>query len=161
MQLSQFGRPARFLSILLIAGLAQACALLRVTAPLPTDPVARVNGYSRDGNGRLVITITFNEPVKQSSVVVGKTLIVSGQADNNAAGTLAWSPDGKTVTFTSTKTLDQLISPRSTTDAFFTLTIIGTDSGQGAVTDASGNRLDGDYDGTAGGDYKMSFTLIG
>ena len=46
-------------------------------------------------------------------------------------------------------------------DFNFSIRLIGVDKGNGVVKSMKGQVLDGDYNGLAGGDYKMGFTIPG
>jgi hypothetical protein len=46
-------------------------------------------------------------------------------------------------------------------DDGFTLTILGTDNGNGVVQSTTGVTLDGNYDGKPGGNYVKVFRIIG
>lgn len=115
--------------------------------------------YTLDNNDHISIEIVFNHVVDQNTVVVGKTLILETEKKPNAGGTLSWSADGKTATFVSADSADDLLIFDS--DGFFTLHLIGTDTGDGVIKDQPGKVLDGDADGTDGGDYKTTFVLVG
>lgn len=147
--------------VLLLTMALPGCATFRVNSPNPSDFYARVNGWSRDPiTNHIKITVVFNSPVNRASVVPGKTLILLTSKDPNAGGMVGnWSMDNKSFTFETNKQWDALLSPHP--DDSFTLRIIGTDVGQGAVVNSANEALDGDYDGNPGGDYKMTFTLIG
>lgn len=45
-------------------------------------------------------------------------------------------------------------------EARVSITLIGTDTGSGAITDVKGVPLDGDHDGKAGGDFKYRFNIM-
>ena len=44
--------------------------------------------------------------------------------------------------------------------AKISITLIGTDTGAGAITDIKGVLLDGDQDGKAGGDFEYKFSIM-
>ncbi|MCK4750298.1 MAG: hypothetical protein KAT15_24750 [Bacteroidales bacterium] len=46
-------------------------------------------------------------------------------------------------------------------DAHFDFVLIGDDAGDGVVEDSNGFPLDGDEDGAIGGNYVLSFVIIG
>lgn len=146
--------------LILSANLLASCAVnLVVLTPNPTNATAQVNGYSMDNAGHYIIVVKFNMAVDPSTVMVGKTLNLRFAKDPNATAALSWSATNDQLTITTTKTRDELnlFHP----DDAFTVTLIGTDAGNGAVKSKSGKILDGDYQGGAGGNYVMSFTLIG
>ena len=115
--------------------------------------------FSFDNTGHITIEIRFHAPVRTNTVVVGKTLVLVTDKDPNADGSLKWSGDDREVTFTTDKTAADLL--RYDPDGHFTLKLIGTDTGDGAIKTKDGSLLDGDADGTGGGNYKTGFTHIG
>ncbi|HTK20299.1 MAG TPA: hypothetical protein VL442_12315 [Mucilaginibacter sp.] len=130
----------------------------RVTAPLPSDTTATVNGFSTDASGHLVITVSFSDPVNESTVIPQRTLILKFAKNANENATLTWL-NSKTLKIVTVDKRDDLMvfAP----DGSFSLTLIGTDVGNGAVKSTSGAILDGNYDGKPGGDYVKGFTIIG
>ncbi|WP_240664731.1 Ig-like domain-containing protein [Methanosarcina sp. MSH10X1] len=50
--------------------------------------------------------------------------------------------------------------PMENGGARVSITLIGTDSGSGAITDTKGVPLDGDNDGKAGGDFEYKFNIV-
>ncbi|MHC1754200.1 MAG: hypothetical protein AB9861_01990 [Methanosarcina sp.] len=50
--------------------------------------------------------------------------------------------------------------PAENGGAKISITLIGTDTGSGAITDAKGVPLDEDPDGKAGGDFEYKFNII-
>jgi hypothetical protein len=151
--------PALAVSLTLILTLCACKTNLVVLTPQPTNATAQVNGFTMDNQGHYVIDVKFNERVDQSTVMVGKTLLLKFSKDANADATLSWSPDGLELKITTTKTRPDLNTFNP--DDSFSLTLIGTDAGNGVVKSAAGKVLDGDYQDGAGGDYRMGFTLIG
>lgn len=144
----------------LVLILFSSCALLiHVDSPKPTDPNVQVNGYSMDAAGHYIIKIIFNYAINTSTVISTKTLILKFSKDANTNAAITWSPDSKTATVTTIKTRDDLniFQP----DDHFSLTLIGTDAGNGVIKSTGGYVLDGDYDNTGGGDYVIGFTIIG
>jgi hypothetical protein len=108
---------------------------------------------------RLSITIVFNRPVAKNTVVVGRTLIVVTDKDQNAGGSLVWMPDARSVTFRSTKSVSDLL--HFNPDGSFQLKLIGTDTGNGSIKDLNGSPLDGNSNLTPGGDFETRFRLVG
>lgn len=101
--------------------------------------------------------VTFNRPVDVNSVKPGETIYF--QADIISQGTVEFSNDNKTVTFTTTETASELgtFSP----DLYFDFILIGNDAGNGTITDTNGVILDGDEDGNSSGNYILNLILIG
>ena len=151
------GRIAKALAyVFLVASFG--CSTFRVVNPKPSDPVAEVNGWGRDPSDHIFVILTFSKPVDQSTVISGRTIYLETDLDNHAGGNLLWTTS-KTLKFTTTKKLAELLSPHP--DSVFKLKLIGNDGGNGVIKDKRGRTLDGDYDGKSGGDYTMVFTLIG
>jgi hypothetical protein len=115
--------------------------------------------YSIDNQNHLVVTVKFNKPVDTGTVIVGKTLILDAEKDHNAGGTITWSSDHKELTFRTTKKAGDLLifDP----DGFFKVRLVGTNAGQGVIKDTDGKALDGDNNGTYGGNREIGFCLIG
>ena len=115
------------------------------------------SAFTTDGNGHLVMTVTFNRPVDINSVKPGQTIYF--EADAISQGTVEFSNDNKTVTFTTTDKVSDLgtFSP----DLYFDFLLIGDDAGNGTITDSNGIILDGDEDGESGGDYELNLIMIG
>jgi hypothetical protein len=113
--------------------------------------------FTTDGNGHLVITVTFNRAVDVNSVNPGQTIYF--EADIISQGTVEFSNDNKTVTYTTTEVASDLgtFSP----DMYFDFLLLGNDAGNGTITDSNGVILDGDKDGESGGNYVLNLILIG
>lgn len=132
----------------------------QISSPKPSDPTATVNGFTVLPSGHIEINVVFNEDVDPNTVIVGKTLFLKFTKNANEDATLLWDPGSKKkLKITTVDKRDDLMvfDP----DDGFLLTIVGRDAGNGAVKSVGGTLLDGDYDGKAGGDYRMSFTIIG
>jgi len=113
--------------------------------------------FTTDGSGHLIISVTFNRAVDASSVVGALTIYFEGDAISQ--GTVAFSNENKTVTFTTT---DQVYDFATISgDAYFDFFLIGDDVGNGVITDSNGMVLDGDEDGAASGDYELNLYIIG
>jgi hypothetical protein len=104
---------------------------------------------------RLEITIRFNRAVSAATVNPGSFKVWT-EKDPNAAGTLSY-PNSTTVKWISTKTIGNLL--RFDPDGFFKVMLDGT--GGNAIKDTGGSPLDGDKNGSPGGDYSHNFTMIG
>jgi hypothetical protein len=139
-----------------------ACKTFQVSDPRPSDFNAVYNGFSQDAAGHIVIPVTFNEAVDQSTVAVGVTLFLKFTKDPNTTATLSWSADSKKLTITTVKTRDQLMSFNP--DDGFCLTLRGSSKiipNGSVVKSRAGVVLDGNYDGKPGGNYNMCFFIIG
>lgn len=116
---------------------------------------------------KVVVTISFNRAVDQTSVSALGTVIIGlkgmsdGRTVSNIAGTFQVSGDSKTVVFISDQTLGKLINPGAGENVQYSITVVGTDVGAGAVTDSTGEALDGDKDGQPGGDYNETIEVVG
>jgi hypothetical protein len=132
---------------------------VQVISPNPTDATAQVNGYKMDAMGHYVITIVFNKTMDPATVVVKKTLKLHFSKDPNADGVVSWSANNTTAKVTTALTRDDLDIFRP--DDHFSLTLVGTDDGNGVVKSSTGQILDGDYNNSAGGNYVMGFTVLG
>ena len=129
-----------------------------VVFPDQDDYVSGGGGtFTTDGNGHLVITVTFNRAVDVNSVKPAQTIYF--EADIISQGTVEFSNDNKTVTFTSTEKASDLgtFSP----DMYFDFLLIGNDAGNGTITDSNGVILDGNKNGESGGNYVLHLILIG
>jgi hypothetical protein len=99
------------------------------------------------------IWIEFDAPI-DSSTVTKDTVTVKSSASSGAvdgfldAGSriLMFRPYGK--------------YPVESGGAKISITLIGTDTGSGAITDIKGVPLDGDKDGKAGGDFEYKFNIM-
>lgn len=144
---------------------------LQVLTPPPSNMPDGVN-FSLDATWHCTVTITFNRPVDESSVVLGKTFFFSGSkipSGSSASGTptgtptspFTWSPDGTKMTFVTQDPLDQIVSLGEA--AFFSVRLVGQPgAGEGVVRDgATGQPLDGNGDGTPGDDYEHTFVIVG
>ena len=116
--------------------------------------------YRITSDGEISIDIHFNQPYDPETIVVGKTLILVTEKDLNAAGNwIPLSAEGEVIRFTTTMTIGDLLIHDP--DGFFTLKLIGSDAGDGAIKSKSGRHLDGNRDGTDGGDYETTFSHVG
>ncbi len=153
------------LFVLLLSG----CSTFQVTKP--TTAAQGASDFTFGGTdlqGPLIIKVQFNQAVDSGTVIPGKTLILDTQIRDpqngqltrkEIDGTVQWNGDQE-FTYTTTKIRKDLPF-QGGPDVGFTLTLIGTDKGNGVVKAKDGTLLDGDKDGTAGGDYKRQFLLPG
>jgi len=133
-----------------------ACSSFRVaTRPTLQSP----SGHSMDPGDRMQVKIRFNQPVDRSTLVLGKTFVLTTENHDAVRGSLYWSADSRSVTFRSALPLKDLFT--FDPDGHFTLRIIGTDAGQGAVRDRAGEYLDGDGDDVQGGNYEETLVITG
>lgn len=113
--------------------------------------------FSGDGSGHLIITLTFNRAVDANSVIGAQTIYFEGDAISQ--GTVAFSNENKTVTFTTTDEVADFGTFSG--DVHFDFLLIGDDAGNGVIMDSNGMVLDGDEDGEAGGNYVLNLYIIG
>ena len=132
---------------------------LVITAPDQSD----YNAYgpptfTTDGEGHVKVNFTFNRPVNVATLVGGQTVYIQSGV-NIVSGGITYDTETNTATFTSTQPIGDWCS--FSPDCTFSFVVVGTDAGQGAVTDADGMHLDGDEDDTPGGNYELTLTVIG
>lgn len=121
--------------------------------------------YSTDREGHLKIQVQFTKPLDRKTLVTGKTVILDAPLDHNAEGKIFWdSIFGKEqLTVISTKRRKELFPSSSSlgrrSDIDLTLTLRGTDqNGSGVITDSEGTPLDGDFNGSPGGDFVLHYS---
>jgi hypothetical protein len=100
------------------------------------------------------IWVEFDAPIDTSTITKDTVIVKSSVSDEPMDGfldagsrILMFRPYGK--------------YPVENGEAKVSITLVGTDTGSGAITDAKGIPLDGDKDGEAGGDFEYSFNIIG
>jgi hypothetical protein len=134
-----------------------------ITVIYPAPYPAGMFDYEGTFGSPLRLTVEFSWAVDVASVIPQKTLFLRTSKITNAPGTVvgvATSQGGfSAILFTTTNLMDDLLRPRP--DDAFTLTLIGTDHGGGAIVDERGWPMDGDADGVPGGDFTTTFTVIG
>jgi len=128
-----------------------------VVSPDQSDYNPAGGTFTTDGANHLVISVTFNRPVDLNSVVPAATIYFEGDAISQ--GTVVFSNANKTITFTTTDEINDFATISGSW--YFDFYLIGTDAGDGAVTDSNGMVLDGDEDGMAGGNYELNLYIIG
>lgn len=133
-----------------------ACPTLQVITPAANQISSQEFKIVGD---KIQVTVTFNKDVDINTIVVGKTFIFISEKDNNAQGTIVPGSNNKTIIFTSLKTTKDLFDFNP--DGSFSIKLIGSDTGNGAIKGPDGKHLDGDKDNNDGGDYKTSFVLLG
>lgn len=107
--------------------------------------------------GKLQINVAFSSAVDMSSLVAGTNVILATEKDANASITIAAGTTAADIVITSVDDTGDLLN--FDPDGFFTLRLLG--SGTTPIKSTGGDTLDGDGDGTAGGDYETTFVLIG
>lgn len=104
-------------------------------------------------NMKSPIWIEFDAPIDSSTVTKDTVIVKSSVSDEPLDGfldaggrILMFRPHGK--------------YPAENGRAKISITLIGTDTGSGAILDAKGVPLDGDKDGKAGGDFEYKFSIM-
>lgn len=129
----------------------------------PTPAEADVPGA--DYNIKVSFTIEFSDEVDVASLRApgNVNLDLKGTRDGRTTidipGTFRALPDLKTAFFISDENFDEVMRPRAGETIAYTIEIVGT--GSSPVTSAAGEALDGDADGSAGGDYTETFEIFG
>lgn len=113
------------------------------------SPVAGT--FSADGQGHLVMTLTFNRPVDPTSFVGGQNIYFEG--DVITQGTCVFTNFNKTVTFTTTETTAEI-------GLYFSFILTANEDGSVSIKDENGMTLDGNENGISGGDYILSGLYI-
>jgi hypothetical protein len=125
--------------------------LLQVISPRPGN----ITVFTRDPNtGQISLVVHFSQPVDPATVVVGKTVFMSFQTDPDAAATLKWSNQNRSLTITTVES----VAP----GAAFSLTLKGSRSreirkGRLVIKSAKGRVLDGDNNFQDGGDLVVHY----
>ena len=109
---------------------------------------------------KIRITVTFNKDVDRSSLVERTNVILVTERDLNASITIdppVGSLPTNQITITSVHDASDLLI--YDTDGFFSLRLLG--SGANPIRSMEGDILDGDGNGTAGGEYETGFVHVG
>jgi hypothetical protein len=108
-------------------------------------------------DNKVEIRVAFNRAVDMSSLIAGTNVILEMETDANADITIDPGETTRDIVITSVDDAGDLCVYNP--DCFFTLHLRG--SGANPIRDADGEALDGDRDGSAGGDYETTFVIIG
>ncbi len=108
-------------------------------------------------NGKIRIRVVFNKPVDMSTLDAGNNVILVAETTNNADITITAGSTGTDIIITTVDDASDLLVYDP--DGFFSLELLGT--GDNPIKSTDGDVLDGDGDGTAGGDYQTGFAVIG
>lgn len=114
--------------------------------------------FSINASNQMVINVIFNEPVNTATVTLESTFIFTS-GGTNIPGNITWNGSNTIATFTSSTTYGNFCA--FTPDCFMQLQLIGTDNGNGAIENSNGCNLDGDNNGTQGGNYTTTFGILG
>ncbi len=105
-------------------------------------------------NGKLVLTYHFSKPINPSSVILNTTFFVRTDMIDAVAGKVDF-PDEKTLRFVSDAPVEELMSPEGGKIA---VELLGTSPFKYWVADANDIPIDGDCDGTAGGNFLQEYS---
>jgi len=162
------GRLAGGLAVLLVC--LGALLMTGLTCEQATDPLgglagtpffvtfpAQITDVALQGN-QVLITIRFNRAVDIDTVIAGQTIIVNAALEDNTAGTV--SPgvgNASEITWLSTRPFAEIFAGNV---GELTLRLVGTAAAAGVVqADPDGALLDGNGDGTAGGDFTIDLQV--
>lgn len=98
------------------------------------------------------IWIEFDASIDSSTVTNDTVIVRSSASENTIEGTLDAS--NRTLMFRPSEEY-----PVGEEETKISVTLIGTDTGSGAIKDAKGVPFDGDKDGDAGGDFTYEFKI--
>jgi len=99
------------------------------------------------------IWVEFDAPI-DSSTVTKETVIVKSSASKDPVDGFL-DAGNRILMFRPYKNY-----PVENGGAKVSITLVGTDTGSGAITDIKGVPLDGDQDGKAGGDFEYKFNIM-
>ena len=132
--------------------------------------VGRADWVNPPAGFKATIIFRFNRSVAQSSLNTPGTVQISvtgthdGRTVSNITGTFipngTWGTASE-IAFVTDKTLSELINPQAGENIEYSIKLIGTSVGAGGVTDANGEGLDGDENGTPGGNYTKVIMVVG
>jgi hypothetical protein len=103
------------------------------------------------------IEIVFTKDVDLASISPQVNARFTFPLDSNAPMTVGAGSDSKTAVFTTVGTVGEVCE--FTPDCGFSVTLQG--SGSAPIKSSDGDALDGDNDGSAGGDYTTAFVHVG
>lgn len=112
--------------------------------------------FEIDGT-KIKITVTFSGAVDMNSLVARTNVILVTEKDTNADVTIAPGSVAASIIITSVDDIGDLLTFDS--DGFFSLRLLG--SGASPIRSSDGETLDGDGNGTAGGNYETGFVILG
>jgi hypothetical protein len=110
------------------------------------------------GTNKVIVEVTLNRAVDPATVVPGETIYIL-YGTSVVSGTVAYSNNDKTITFTTTEAVAEWCN--FTPDCLFKFVLVGNDAGQGVIKDTGDMTIDGDDDGTIGGNYEINLILLG
>ena len=147
----------KFFGFSILVLLLVACECLEPDPPINEEnfpePSFQVDSFQFSLDGTQVIII-FNKPVDPGSIIPYESLIVSG-GSALYSGVFELSDDHLILSIPEC----QIRCPFEVCEERSTLTLVGTPSDGTVVRSMEGEVLDGDQDGSAGGDFEASFLL--
>ncbi len=133
--------------VLAVGMLACAAKPLQLVAGRETAEVLKIE------NNKLVLTYKFTQPINPRSVTSGGTIIVSTDVVELVDGKITF-PDERTVRFESVQPVSELLPEGG---GPVRVRIVGRSRFLEWVADTDGNPVDGDFDGTSGGDFVAEY----
>jgi len=133
--------------VLAIVVLACAAKPLQLAAGRETAEVLKIE------DNKLVLTYKFTQPINPRSVTSGGTIIVSTDVVELVDGKITF-PDERSVRFESVQPVSELLPEGG---GPVKVRIVGRSRFQEWVADKNGNPVDGDFDGTSGGDFVAEY----
>ncbi len=145
-------RIAKFLMFLILSG-----SILTIITGCGTSPLQVIESKKTLSveDGKLVIIYTFNQPVNRRTVIPNSTFIVSTDSLKEVPGTIEFIDD-RTVKFTSSIPAEEALS---TNGGKINVRLVGRSPFKEWIADMKGNPLDGDNDGSSGGDYYAHYSF--
>lgn len=136
----------------------------------PPDDISTYGLTTASYTYKVTMLLQFNRAIKQSTLNAPGTAWIDlkgthdGRTVKKIDGTFYFSGPADVAAeafFISQKTLSELINPGPGENIVYTITLLGTSAGAGMITDANGEALDGDADGTPGGNYVETIEVVG
>jgi hypothetical protein len=110
------------------------------------------------------IKISFSHPVDPSTVKVNTTFFlnyrVNGETYYRVPGSFIWRRDYKEALFLPDERASDVLSVGGGDNIYHIITLIGTNTGSGAIATFAGEPLDGDSNGRPGGNYRATIMQI-
>lgn len=141
-------------SLLVLTLITCGCGAFRVLFPFPMQTSSQ--DFEIVGN-RIQISVLFNKPPNLSSLVSQTNVILETEQQFNAPVTITAGGPADEIIITSVDEVGNLCDFDS--DCSFCLRLLG--SGSNPIRSSDGESLDGDSDGSPGGEYETCFVLIG
>lgn len=138
---------AMLLTATLVVGLGCGQKPLQVVSGCETEEVMSTE------NGKLVLTYEFNKELDRSSVVNSGTFFVTVNGGQDIDGIITF-PNDKTVKFTSIKPVTEIIPSGQ---GVIKVRLAGSSRFGEWIADLEGKPLDGDCDGSGGGDFVTEY----